>query len=169
MISKIADIKPLLSKARANPDAVFPEFARLAASTDWQTREVAATALVETGKKHPQRVARLALSWTRSDDPNVRRAASEGLRGIVKVQPALVWPVLERLKADADLYVKKSVANVLRNASAKHPDAVLALCRRWMQTDDRNTRWIVQDGLRKLKGTHPREVATILDGTPPRE
>jgi hypothetical protein len=35
---------------RVEPDAVFPELRRLAASDQWQTREVAATALVEIAK-----------------------------------------------------------------------------------------------------------------------
>ena len=47
MIAKIHDIKELLGRARHEPDAVFPELRRLAASDEWQTREVAPTALVE--------------------------------------------------------------------------------------------------------------------------
>ena len=121
MIAKIQDIQELLARSCVEPDAVFPELKRLAASDQWQTREVAATALVEIGKRHPAAVLNTARRWAKDHDANVRRAASEGVRGIVKVDPQAVLPILETLRTDPELYVRKSVANVLRNASGKHP------------------------------------------------
>ena len=85
MIVKVEDIKPLLARGRIEPEAVLPELRKLAASDQWQTREVAATALVGIGKRHAAVVVREARRWAKDHDANVRRAASEGLRGIVKV------------------------------------------------------------------------------------
>jgi len=163
MIAKIQDVKELLANARANPDIVFPAIKALAASDQWQTREVAATALVEISKRHPAAVLRHARIWAKDKDSNVRRAASEGLRGIVKVDPEAVRPVIAILRADPELYVKKSVANVLRNASGKHADFVLGVCRQWARSRSPHTRWIVKDGLRKLRSSRPRDVAAILE------
>lgn len=163
MIVKVQDIKPLLARGRIEPEAVLPELRKLAASDQWPTREVAATALVEIGKRHPAEVLREARRWAKARDFNVRRAASEGLRGIVKLDPNAVRPVLEMLRGDPELYVKKSVANVLRNASAKHPDFVLDVCRQWARSSNPHTSWIIKDGLRKLNGSWPREVGAILD------
>jgi 3-methyladenine DNA glycosylase AlkC len=162
VVTKIQDIKELLSRGRVEPDAVFPELRRLAASDQWQTREVAATALVEISKRHPAAVLQVARRWAKDRDANVRRAASEGLRGLVKTDPEAVRPVIDTLRADPELYVKKSVANVLRNASGKHPDFVLGVCRRWGRSTDPHTRWIVNDGLRKLRSSRPRDVAALL-------
>ena len=163
MIAKVQDIKELLGRGRRDPDAVWPELKRLAASDQWQTREVAATALVEIGKRHPVTVLRTARRWAKDHDANVRRAASEGLRGIVKADPEAVRPVLEMLRTDPEVYVKKSVANVLRNASGKHPEFVLGICRQWARSGNRDTAWIVKDGLRKLRSSRPRDVALVLD------
>ena len=157
MIAKVADIKALLAEGRAEPDTVFGELRRLAASDQWPTREVAATALVEIAKRHPAAVLKQARRWAKDPDPNVRRAASEGLRGLVKTDPRSVESVIGLLRADANLYVKKSVANVLRNASAKHPDFVIGLCERWARSSDPHTQWIVKDGLRKLRASRPVE------------
>jgi 3-methyladenine DNA glycosylase AlkC len=162
VIAKVQDIKGLLSRGRLEPDSAFPELKRLAASDQWQTREVAATALVEIGKRHPAAVLGVARRWAKDRDANVRRAASEGLRGIVKVDPEAVRPVLETLRADPELYVKKSVANLLRNASGKHPDFVLGICKQWVDSGSPHTSWIVKDGLRKLKTSRPRDVARVL-------
>jgi len=72
-------------------------------------------------------------------------------------------PIFEKLKTDSNLYVRKSVANVLRNASRKNPDFVLDLCKRWAVLKNSNTRWIIKDGLRKLKESRPKEAKEILD------
>ena len=164
MITKVSDGASLVARGRSEPASVFPEVGRLAASEEWQTREVAATILVEIAKRQPDHVLALASRWAADVNPNIRRAASEGLRGLVKQDPQRVFEVLEQLRADGDLYVKKSVANVLRNASSKHPEAVLALCRRWARSDNPDTRWIIKDGLRKITAAgHPD--AEVLLGT----
>jgi 3-methyladenine DNA glycosylase AlkC len=163
VITKIQEIKELLARGRIDPEAVFPEIRILAASAEWQTREVAATALVEIGKRHPAAVIHQAGLWAKERDGNVRRAASEGLRGLVKLDPRGVRPVIESLRADSELYVKKSVANVLRNASAKHAEFVLEVCRQWANSKNPHTRWIVKDGLRKLISSRPHEVAAVLE------
>jgi 3-methyladenine DNA glycosylase AlkC len=162
VITKVAQIRPLLDLSRRQPAAAIPQLRQLAGSDSWQTREVAATALVEISKRHPEVVLSAARRWARDRDPNVRRAASEGLRGVVQRDPDGVRPILERLRADPDLYVRKSVANVLRNASRAQPDFVLRVCTLWAQSDSPETRWISREGLRKLKTLRPREVAAIL-------
>jgi 3-methyladenine DNA glycosylase AlkC len=168
-VTKRAHIAPLIALGRVDPVAAFPEVRRLAASAEWQTREVAATALVEIAQRHPGAVLGEAARWAADADANVRRAASEGLRGLVRRDPEAVWPVLEALRADASAYVRKSVANLLRAASGSHADAVLALCRRWLTEGcgDPLVRRTVTDGLRKLRATHPREVGALLDAGDP--
>lgn len=155
VIAKIGDIRRLLLQARIEPGPVFPAIRKLAASKQWQTREVAATAMVEISKRHPAAVLRTARLWAKDRDANVRRAASEGLRGLVKIDPRAVQPVLEILRADSESYVKKSVANVLRNASGKHPEFVIDVCAQWARSRHPDTNWIVKEGLRKLKISRP--------------
>ena len=162
VIAKIHDIKELLARVVSNPMLSSPNSRGWQRATQWQTREVAATALVEIGKRHPVAVLDTARRWAKDRDANVRRAASEGLRGVVKVDPQAVRPVLETLRTDPELYVKKSVANVLRNASGKHPELVLSICRHWSRSSNPHTGWIVKEGLGKLKGSRPRDVAAIL-------
>ena len=162
MVDGIDDIRELLIAARTDPKPILPKLEALAASERWQTREVAATGLVDVAKRHPELVLREAARWAASRDVNVRRAACEGLRGLVRLDPLAVRPVLESLRADSELYVKKSVANLLRDASAKHADFVLALCREWARSSSTDTRWIGKEGLRKLRTSHPREAEAIL-------
>jgi 3-methyladenine DNA glycosylase AlkD len=135
VITKIADVPDLVPKGRTDPVAAFREIRALAASKSWQEREVAATALVEISKKHA----------------DARRT------------PDAVVAVLELLRGDADSYVRKSVANVLRNAGKRHPAFILNICRRWATVGDPHTDWIVKDGLRQLRESEPEAVARILN------
>jgi len=167
LINKIGDIKPLLLEGRRDPEAVLPHLRALAASESWQEREVAATALVELAKRHPDVILATAAKWARARDAHVRRAASEGLRGVVQREPERVRPILEDLREDSDLYVKKSVANVLRNATRTQAEFVIGLCTEWARSTNPHTRWIVRDGLRKMKSVRPADATRILGSLTP--
>ena len=108
--------------------------------------------------------------WTGSDDEHVRRLASEGSRPrlpwaarvpALKDDPTLAAPILEALKADASLYVRKSVANHLNDIAKDEPGWVLDRLGGWPQ-DDPRTAWIVRHALRTLiKKGEPRALALI--------
>lgn len=83
----------------------------------------------------------LLMEWTRHDNPNVRRLCSEGSRPrlpwasrlpVLQKDPELTKPLLEALKADSSLYVRRSVANHLGDLCKDHPQWVFDLCARWI-------------------------------------
>jgi 3-methyladenine DNA glycosylase AlkC len=71
--------------------------------------------------------------------------------------------VIEKLKADDSLYVKKSLAALLRAISQKNPEFVIDLCRKWDRVKNPNTNWIVKNGLRKIVESRSEEVKEILN------
>lgn len=98
------------------------------------------------------------LIWSRSDNEHVRRLASEGSRprlpwGIslvnLKQNPSPIFPILENLKEDTSLYVRKSVANNLNDISKDHPEAVIKIAKEWNGQNE-VTNWIIKKGLRTL-------------------
>lgn len=108
--------------------------------------------------------------WSRSDDEHVRRLASEGSRPrlpwaarvpALKADPTLAAPILETLKADPSLYVRKSVANHLNDIAKDRPDWLLERLADWPK-DDPCTAWIIRHALRTLiKKGDPRALALI--------
>lgn len=106
----------------------------------------------------PERVMCQMRIWSQHSNEHVRRLASEGCRprlpwGVAlpmfKRDPTLVIPVLERLKADPSLYVRKSVANNLNDIAKDHPSVVLETARRWKGVCS-HTDWILRQGCRTL-------------------
>lgn len=103
--------------------------------------------------------------WSRDPDEQVRRLASEGCRprlpwsfrlAALVADPAPVAPILENLRADPSLYVRKSVANHLNDISKDHPGWMLARLARW-DLSHPHTQWIAKRAARTLlKAGDPR-------------
>jgi 3-methyladenine DNA glycosylase AlkC len=161
MVTKLSDVSDVLGRARRDPRRTFPEILKLASSEDWKEREVAASILMEASKKWPGDIVGEMNDWAEHSDPNVRRTASEGLRDVARKNPQLVLPVLAKMKADESLYVRKSVANVLRNAGNYHPEFVFRVCTTWGTAGNPHTAWIIRDGLKKLRIRFPEDVEKI--------
>jgi len=65
-------------------------------------------------------------------------------------------PILEKAKTDNNLYVKRAVAHILREASKKNPQFILALCKQWASLDNPNANWIIKEGVKKLSLSNRR-------------
>ena len=109
-------------------------------------------------------------TWADDSNEHVRRLASEGsrprlpwgkrLESLVK-NPRPTLGILETLREDPSLYVRKSVANHLNDIAKDHPDIVLATVSRWDARSSR-TAWIIKQGLRTLvKQAHPQALELL--------
>lgn len=108
--------------------------------------------------------------WSKHENEHVRRLSSEGCRPQLpwgqalskyKEDPSPVLPILEQLKTDPSLYVRKSVANNLNDISKTHPDLVAKLAKDWYGENE-YTNWIVKHGCRTLLKKGNREVLSIF-------
>lgn len=114
-------------------------------------------------------------TWALDDNEHVRRLASEGCRPRLpwsfrlprmQAEPQLAWPILEALKADSSLYVRKSVANHLNDISKDHPTLLLDRLEGW-SLDDARTKWIVRHALRSLIKRGDRRALALLGAGEP--
>jgi 3-methyladenine DNA glycosylase AlkC len=108
-------------------------------------------------EKYPERTLAQLRAWTRDPSPHVRRLVSEGTRPRLpwasrlrelqrNPQPAL--ELLELLKDDPALYVRRSVANHLNDIGKDHPELLNATARRWLKDASPERAWIVRHALR---------------------
>jgi len=110
------------------------------------------------------------VEWSKHPNEHVRRLASEGSRprlpwGMVlrslKNDPSPILPILENLKEDESLYVRKSVANNINDISRDHPNLVLNLAKSWYGTNA-YTNWIVKHACRTLLKQGNKEAMSIF-------
>ncbi|ERO60753.1 DNA alkylation repair protein [Pseudomonas piscis] len=108
--------------------------------------------------------------WSRDPDEHVRRLASEGSRPRLpwsfrlerlQAEPGLAAPILERLRNDPSLYVRKSVANHLNDITKDHPQWVLQRLQDW-PLEQPHTAWIVRHGLRSLIKQGERQALALI-------
>ncbi|AEK24133.1 conserved hypothetical protein [Capnocytophaga canimorsus] len=111
-------------------------------------------------RKHPQAALEIVKIWAKSPNFHLRRLASEGLRPKLPwaskldtfiENPTPVFEVLELLKEDEILFVKKSVANHLTDWLKVNRQAVLPLIERWKTSENPNTQWIIKRATRKIQ------------------
>jgi 3-methyladenine DNA glycosylase AlkC len=111
-----------------------------------------------------QTLERLRL-WAGDHSVHVRRLVSEGTRPRLPWAPRLrafqadptpILPLLELLKDDQDLYVRRSVANNLNDIGKDHPELLVEIAHRWLEDASPDRAWLVRHALRSLvKQGHP--------------
>jgi len=97
------------------------------------------------------------LLWLNDPDPHVRRLCSEGCRSRLPwgaripqliADPTPVLPILEALKNDPSLYVRRSVANHLGDIAKDHPAVAFEVCERWLTNADKDLKWVIRHAVR---------------------
>ena len=105
---------------------------------NWRVQEVLAKAFDEYCKNIGYENAISVIDeWLSSDNPNTRRAVTEGLRiwtsrPYFKENPQEAIKRLARLREDASEYVRKSVGNALRDISRKFPELIKEELESWI-------------------------------------
>jgi len=111
-------------------------------------------------RMYPNDCLKIIREWAVSDNFHLRRLASEGLRPKLPWSPKLdtfihnpnpVFDILELLKEDPVMFVKKSVANHLTDWLKVNPDPTIALLKKWNSSDNIHTKWIIKRATRKIK------------------
>ncbi|MDR2039527.1 MAG: DNA alkylation repair protein [Bacteroidales bacterium] len=120
--------------------------------------------------RHEDRMMAQMYAWSKDEDELVRRLASEGCRPQLpwgqaltsfKKDPAPILPILEQLKNDPSMTVRKSVANNLNDISKTHPDLVVKLAKEWYGKNE-HTDWVVKHGCRTMLKKGNRDVLAIF-------
>ncbi len=104
-----------------------------------------------------KRTMDVLYTWMSDADPHVRRLCSEGTRprlpwatkidSFVK-DPSPTSMILNHLKNDPDLYVRRSVANHVGDIAKDHLEYALELCEEWLEEADVNLKWVIRHALR---------------------
>jgi len=119
--------------------------------------------------KDHKKVLKQFEKWATDKNVHIRRWVSEGSRPLLPwgqkiplfiMDPTHTLLLLDKLKFDDELYVRKSVANHLNDISKNHPQVVIDVLRLWQKGASENhlikLNWITRHALRTLiKKGHP--------------
>lgn len=126
---------------------------------------------------HREETLKRLRTWTNDPDLHVRRLVSEGTRPRLPWAPRLpdfqkdpqpVLELLEHLKDDPELTVRRSVANNLNDIGKDHPTLLVATAGAWMQNAPPDRRWLIRHALRfAVKRGEPGALRVLGFGTTP--
>ncbi|WP_341644416.1 DNA alkylation repair protein [Thauera sp. SDU_THAU2] len=165
---------------------VLPEYVAFYGTDDFETSMDALKFFTNFGssefavrhflRRDLPRTLKVMEAWARDDNEHVRRLASEGSRPRLPwsfrikplmLDPSPLVPILDALKDDPSLYVRRSVANNLNDIAKDNPAWALDRIERW-PLGDAGTAWIAKHALRSLiKKGEPRALAVIGAGGEP--
>lgn len=147
---------------------VFPDYVQLFGIDDEEFSLNALTYFTQFGssefairhfiKKDLSKTLKVMETWSLSENHHVRRLSSEGSRcrlpwsfklSEIEKKPKLTSKIIDNLKEDEELYVKKSVANHLNDFSKQTPDFVLNTLIKWDFSNE-DSFWIAKHATRTL-------------------
>mgnify|MGYP003330553120 CR=1 FL=1 len=118
----------------------------------------------------PKRTFQILYNWMNDENPHVRRLCSESTRPRLpwasKLQNLIIDPtpslmILEQLKNDPDLYVRRSVANHLGDIAKDHLDLTLKICSQWLPSANKELKWMIRHALRNPDKKGIKEASKI--------
>ena len=119
-------------------------------------------------RKYPEETLKIMKKWSKNKNVHLRRLASEGCRPRLPwsqkldefiEDPAPILPILDALKEDKSLFVKKSVANCMNDILRDNYDIGIKVLKKWSKTKNPDTKWIIKHALRKeLKKQNPEAI-----------
>lgn len=122
-------------------------------------------------EKYPERTLARLREWTQDRSFHVRRLVSEGTRPRLpwagrlpqfQKDPTPVLALLELLKDDPELYVRRSVANNLNDIGKDHPQLLAEVAQNWLVGASPERQWLVNHALRSaVKRTEPGALAVL--------
>jgi 3-methyladenine DNA glycosylase AlkC len=120
---------------------------------------------------HPEATLQQLKVWAKDPSAHVRRLVSEGTRPRLpwasrlpdfQKDPTPVLALLELLKDDPELYVRRSVANNLNDIGKDHPDRLVETARAWLKDASEDRLWIIRHALRfAVKQGNPAALAVL--------
>lgn len=125
--------------------------------------------------KDAKRTLAKLRQWSGDPNVHVRRLVSEGTRPRLpwamrlpdfQRDPAPVIALLERLKDDPELYVRRSVANNLNDIGKDHPAILTEVATKWLAKASPERAWIVRHALRSAIKRGEAAALAVLDYAP---
>jgi len=146
---------------------VLPYFRHAASHEKWEVQEFTHMYLRKLTKKYPEEIQGFLLELTKSDNPKLRRFASESLRPVVENRwihknPEFSLKVLRELFEESDEYPRTSVGNNLSDLSGKSPELIFGIVEELVAKGNDDSYWIAHRACRNLVKKEPLRVMDIL-------
>ncbi len=113
---------------------------------------------------NPELVLPLSEKWTKNTNKWIKRFGVVTLRAYKKVKTSdKVFKILDMVMEDKDKDIKKAASWILREITKKDSEEVVNFLIKWAKSSpNKDTSWIIKDGMKKLPSDKQREISRLL-------
>jgi len=114
---------------------------------------------------NPELILPLSKKWIKNKNKWIRRFGVVTLRGYKRVKTTdNVFKILDMVIEDDDKDVKKAVSWILREITKKNSNDVAYFLIKWAKANpNKDTKWIIKDGMKKLTNDEQKKILSLLD------
>ncbi len=135
--------------------------------SDWEIcDQLAMRAIVFLAVQNPAEMFSLMHNWSRSTHLWIRRLSIATLPPYIRAkhnESERCLKLIDEVMQDPEKDVKKAASWALREISKKDPEAVFEFLKKWAHTDNKNTKWIIKDGMKKLSQAQQVELRQLME------
>lgn len=91
--------------------------------------------------------------WIKSKNKWIRRLAVATIPPYIRAEKTaskVCLELLDEAMREKDKDVKKAIGWALREITKKDPKSVFEFLQKWAKLEDKNTKWIIRNGMKKL-------------------
>ncbi len=134
--------------------------------SDWEIcDQLAMRAIVHLAVQNPAEMFSLMHDWSQSTHLWIRRLSIATLPSYIRARPnesERCLKLIDEVMQDSEKDVKKAASWALREISKKEPEAVFEFLKKWAHADNKNTKWIIKDGMKKLSQAQQEEIRQLM-------
>ena len=134
--------------------------------SDWEIcDQLALRVVVNLAVENQREIFSLMHGWIKSKNKWIRRLAIATIPPYIrakKTESKICFELLDRVMKEKDKSVKKAIVWALREITKKNPEAVFEFLKKWAKVDDKNTKWIIKEGMKKLPNNEQEKLKSLI-------
>ena len=139
--------------------------------SDWEIcNQLALRVIVNLAVHNQKEIFSLKHKWIKSKNKWIRRLAVATITLYIRAERTesrTSLKLLDETMKEEDKDVKKAIAWALREITKKDPESVFEFLKKWVKVEDKNTKWIIKDGMKKLSDKKREKLKTFIIGVKP--
>ncbi len=135
--------------------------------SDWEIcDQLALKVVVNLAVQNQKETFSLMEQWIKSENKWIRRLAVATIPPYIRAEPEnskICLEFLDKVIQEEDKDVKKAIGWALREITKKDAEAVFEFLKKWTKIDNKNTRWIIKEGMKKLTEKKQEELKSLMN------
>jgi 3-methyladenine DNA glycosylase AlkD len=134
--------------------------------SDWEIcDQLALRVIVNLAVQNQKEIFSLMREWIKSKNKWIRRLAVATIPPYIraeKTESKVCLVLLDEAMKEEVRDVKKAIGWALREITKKDTKSVFEFLQKWAKFEDKNTKWIIKEGMKKLSNKEQEKLKTLI-------